>query len=396
MAQEERLLASAPLGDRHMHPSRSWRAAAASAVLLLGVEASLAQAPPSAPPPVTVAKPIVKEVVERDDFVGRFEPTDSVEIRARVSGYLQAVSFRDGTIVNKEDLLFTIDKRPYQATLDQAEAAVASALSRVTFASSDYERAAALGRTGNITEQLLEQRRNTLETARADLTGAQAAARTARLNLGFTEIRAPMSGRIGRKLISEGNLVAADQTLLTTIVSLDPIYFYFDVDERSFLAYQRSLGITAITDREKARLGVLVALTDEKDFTRKGVLDFLDNRVDQATGTMRARAAIENKDLFIRPGLFGTIQVPGSPPYQGVLVPDEAIGTDQDRRIVWVVAEDNTVTPQVVRPGPRIDGYRLVREGLKGDETIVISGLQRVRPGIKVTPQPKDLPPVRS
>ena len=365
-------------------------------VVLACSTAAIAQAPPSAPPAVAVAKPIVKEVVERDDYVGRFEAVDAVEIRARVSGYLQTVSFRDGAIVKLGDPLFTIDKRPYQAALDQAEAAVTSAQARVAFAQSDYERAAALGRTGNITEQHLEQRRNTLETARGDLLGAQAAARTARLNLGFTEIHAPMAGRIGRKLISEGNLVTADQTLLTTIVSLDPIYFYFDVDERSFLAYQRTLQIGTVSDANQNRLPVRVGLTDEKVFNRKGVLDFLDNRVDQATGTMRARASIENKDLFIRPGLFGTIEVPGSPSHRGVLIPDEAIGTDQDRRIVWVVADDGTVTPRVVRPGPRIDGYRLIREGLKGDETIVISGLQRVRPGAKVTPQAQELPPVRS
>ena len=252
-------------------------------VVLACSTAAIAQAPPSAPPAVAVAKPIVKEVVERDDYVGRFEAVDAVEIRARVSGYLQTVSFRDGAIVKLGDPLFTIDKRPYQAALDQAEAAVTSAQARVAFAQSDYERAAALGRTGNITEQLLEQRRNTLETARGDLLGAQAAARTARLNLGFTEIHAPMAGRIGRKLISEGNLVTADQTLLTTIVSLDPIYFYFDVDERSFLAYQRTLQIGTVSDANQNRLPVRVALTDEKVFNRKGVLDFLDNRVDQAT-----------------------------------------------------------------------------------------------------------------
>ena len=379
-----------------MHPLTRRLAALLAPAAFFFSPIAAAQAPPSAPPPVGVAKPIVKEVVERDDYVGRFEAVDAVEIRARVSGYLQAVSFRDGAIVKLGDPLFTIDKRPYQAALDQAEAAVTSAQARVAFAQSDYERAAALGRTGNITEQLLEQRRNTLETARGDLLGAQAAARTARLNLGFTEIHAPMAGRIGRKLISEGNLVTADQTLLTTIVSLDPIYFYFDVDERSFLAYQRTLQIGTVSDANQNRLPVRVGLTDEKVFNRKGVLDFLDNRVDQATGTMRARASIENKDLVIKPGLFGTIEVPGSPSHRGVLIPDEAIGTDQDRRIVWVVADDGTVTPRVVRPGPRIDGYRLIREGLKGDETIVISGLQRVRPGAKVTPQAQELPPVRS
>ncbi|HKH34096.1 MAG TPA: efflux RND transporter periplasmic adaptor subunit, partial [Beijerinckiaceae bacterium] len=245
-----------------MHSYRRWFIAlVASAGFAVASSLAVAQAPPDAPPPpVTVAKPIVKEVVERDDFVGRFEAVDFVEVRARVSGYLAAVSFRDGAIVNKGDLLFSVDKRPYQAALDQAEAAITSAQSRVSFAQSDYERAAALGRTGNITEQALEQRRNALDTARGELLGAQAAARTARLNLGFTEIRAPIGGRIGRRLMSEGNLVTADQTLLTTIVSLDPIYFYFDVDERAFLAYQRNLHIGEVTNGNQ--VPVVVALTD--------------------------------------------------------------------------------------------------------------------------------------
>jgi membrane fusion protein, multidrug efflux system len=370
----------------------------APAVLIALAQAVLAQGgPPNAPPPsVTVAKPVVKPVVEYDDYTGRFDAMDSVEVRARVSGYLESVHFRDGAIVKKGDLLFVIDKRPYQASVDQAEAAVASAQSRVAFAQGDFERAQALGRSGNISEQVLEQRRQTLETARADVQGAQAAVRTARLNLGFTEIRAPLAGRIGRKLISEGNLVSADQTLLTTIVSLDPIYFYFDVDERSYLAYQRnSIALNPGAANGNKGPEVLVGVTDEKEPTRKGRLDFAENRVDQATGTIRARALVPNSDTFLTPGLFGTIRVPGSPQYQGVLVPDEAVATDQDRRIVWVVAEDDTVSARVVRPGPRIDGYRLIRDGLKGDETIVISGLQRVRAGVKVTPERKELPPRR-
>lgn len=370
---------------------------AAGAWLAL-TQASIAQgAPPNAPPPtVAVAKPVVKEVVEYDDYVGRYDAVDSVEVRSRVSGYLESVHFRDGSIVKTGDLLFAIDKRPYQATVDQAEAAVVSAQSRVAFAQSDFDRAQALGRTGNITEQVLEQRRQTLETTRADLLGAQAAVRTARLNLGFTEIRAPLAGRIGRKLISEGNLVSADQTLLTTIVSLDPIYFYFDVDERSFLAYQRnSISLNAGGANANGGTDVLVGVTDEREPTRKARLNFAENRIDPASGTIRARALVPNADGFLTPGLFGTIKVPGSRPYRGVLVPDEAVATDQDRRFVWVVAEDGTASQREVRPGPKIDGYRLIRQGLKGDETIVITGLQRVRPGAKVTPQVKDLPPTR-
>ncbi|HEY8565641.1 MAG TPA: efflux RND transporter periplasmic adaptor subunit [Beijerinckiaceae bacterium] len=363
----------------------------------LPIAQAAAQGPPGGPPPpVTVAKPIVKDIVEYDDFTGRFEAVDAVEVRARVSGYIDSVNFRDGGLVKRGDPLFTIDRRPYKAALDQAEAAVVSAQARVNFAEGDLDRAESLRRTGNIAEQLLEQRRQNYLTAKADLDRANAAVRDARLNYEFTEIKAPIAGRISRRLVSEGNLVNANQTLLTTIVTLDPINFYFDVDERSFLAYQRTLQIGRVAERTKDQLPILVALTDEREPKRKGVLDFVDNRVDQATGTMRARAAVENKDLFISPGLFGTIRIPGSVAYQGVLVPDEAVATDQDRRIVWVVAEDGTANPRVVRPGPRIDGYRLIREGLKGDETIVIGGLQRVRPGAKVTPEMKDLPATRS
>jgi len=368
--------------------------ALAFALTLSRSETVFGQAPgPSQPPPVTVAKPVVKEVTEHDEYTGRFEAVDAVEVRARVSGYLDQVAFRDGAFIKKGDLLFVIDKRPYQAAADQSEAAALSAQARAAYTQSDFERAQALGRTGNITEQVLEQRRQAFESAKADLQGAQAALRTARLNLGFTEIRAPIGGRIGRNLISVGNLVAADSTLLTTILSLDPIYFYFDIDERSFLAYQRNLQIGTAAESTKSRLPIAVALTDETEPIHKGALDFLDNRLDQATGTIRARALIQNDKLLIKPGLFGAIRIPASRPHQGVLIPSEAVATDQDRRIVWIVADDGTVSSRGVRIGPLIDGYRLIREGLKGDETIVIAGLQRVRPGIKVAPQMKELPP---
>lgn len=357
---------------------------------------AFAQAPGAnqPPPPVTVAKPIVKPITEFDDFTGRFEPVDLVEVRARVSGFLDQIAFRDGATVKKGDLLFVIDRRPYKATLDQSEATVVSAQARVNFAENDLERADALRRNGNISDQIVDQRRQNYLTAKADLDRANGATREARLNYEFTEIHAPISGRIGRRLVSSGNLVSTNSTLLTTIVSLDPIYFYFDVDERSFLSYQRNLKM-ASADAGSSAVPVLVALTDEREPTHKGVLDFIDNRVDQATGTMRARGAIENKDLFITPGLFGRIRIPGSQPYQGVLVPDEAVGNDQDRRIVFTVAEDGTVASKVVRPGPRIDGYRVIREGLKGDETVVVAGLQRVRAGAKVTPQITTLPATR-
>lgn len=355
----------------------------------------VAQAPGGPPPPVSVAKPVVKDVVEYDDFIGRFDAVDNVEIRARVSGYLDKVAFTDGAIVKKDDSLFVIDRRPYRAALDQARANVASAQARLTFAQSDFERAQSLQKTGNIAEQLVDQRRQNFVSGRADLDNAQAGLRNAQLNYDFTDIRAPLNGRIGRKLISEGNIVNANDTLLTTIVSLDPIYFYFDVDERSYLAYSRNLLMERQAGHDTTYTA-LIGLTDEREAKRPAQLDFLDNRLDQASGTIRVRAVVPNADQFLVPGLFGRIRIAGSRPNRGVLVPDEAVATDQDRRLVWTVAEDGSVSPKVVRLGPKIDGYRLIRSGLTGDETIVVSGLQRVRAGAKVTPQRQDLPAVRT
>lgn len=355
-----------------------------------------AQMGPGGPPPVTVAKPVVKDIVEQDEFTGRFEAVDQVELRARVAGYLEAVRFRDGQIVREGDLLFVIDKRPYQATLRRAEAAVTAAQTRVDFARGDLERYERLARSGTAPERQLEQARQSFQQAQADIAALRADIETARLNLSFTDIRSPITGRIGRKLVSEGNLVAADQTLLATVVSTDPIHFYFDLDERSYIAYARSAAAGGMpTGRNGDGIDVTAGLLDERDLPRKGRMEFLDNRIDPATGTMRARATFENKDGLLTPGLFGRVRVPGSAPFKGVLIPDEAIVSDQDRRFVWTVAEDGTVAARAVRPGPRIDGYRVVRNGLDGSETIVVAGLQRVRPGARVTAQRVDLPASR-
>lgn len=362
--------------------------------LVLGAQASAQGAPPAAPN-VTVAKPIVKQITEWDDFIGRFEAVDEVEIRARVSGYLDKIHFQDGTLVKAGDLLFTIDQRPYRAALEEAEASVASAQVRVEFASNDLERAESLRRSGNIADQVLDQRRSNYLTARAEHDRAEATMRQARLNLEFTEIKAPFAGRISRKLVSEGNLINVNQTILTNIVSLDPIHFYFDVDERSYLAYSRQAAGGTKTTTPTAANQVQLTISDERQGHRTGHLDFLDNRLDGASGTIRARAVFDNKDLFLTPGLFGRVSISGSDPYSGVLVPDEAIGSDQDRRVVYTVSNDNIVSMQPVRPGPRIDGYRVIRTGLKGDETIVVNGIMRVRPGSKVTPQMSILPPTR-
>ncbi len=364
-------------------------------ILAAGTVAAFAQAQP-APPTVTVAKPVVKEVMEHDDYTGRFNAIDYVEVRARVTGYLEKINFEDGAFVKKGDVLFVVDQRPYQAALDQAKAAEASAQARVSFSKTDLERAQALTKTGNITEQTTDQRRQSALTAQGDLDSAKATVTQAALNLDFTQVRAPVSGKISQRLVSQGNIVVADQTELTTIVSLDPIYFSFTVDERSFLDYERTLGIGMGRTLGVAKPSVLIALTGEDTPTHKGVLDFVDNKVDDATGTVLLRATVENHDTLIKPGLFGIISMPASPRYKGVLIPDEAVATNQDRRIVYVVADDGTVSAREVRIGGKIDGYRIVRKGLEGTETIVISGLTRVRPGAKVTPERKELPPTRS
>jgi RND family efflux transporter MFP subunit len=355
-----------------------------------------AQGGPNAPPPpVTVAKPVVKEIMEWDEFIGRFEAVDQVDIRARVSGYIDRIHFKDGTMVKAGEPLFTIDQRPYRLAAEQSETAVISAQSRLEFASNDLERADSLRKTGNITDQLLEQRRQNYQTARAEFDRSRSALQQARLELEFTEIKAPISGRMSRRLVSIGNLVNANETVLTNIVSLDPIHFYFDVDERSYLAYSRmAAGGTRPSSRDTPNQ-VFVATTDEREPHRPGRMDFVDNRLDAGSGTMRGRAVFDNKDMSLTPGLFGRIRLVGSGTYKGVLVPDEAIGSDQDRRVVFIVGPDNTVVMKPVRPGPRIDGYRVIRDGLTGEETIVINGLMRVRAGAKITPQPTTLAPVR-
>lgn len=345
--------------------------------------------------PVTVAKPVVKDITEWDEFTGRFDAVEAVEVRARVTGYLGEVKFTEGGIVQKGDLLLVIDQRPFKIAVADAEAALASQEAKLEFAESELKRVEATARTGASPERLLEQRRQELSTARADRDRAKAAVDRAKLDLEFTEVRAPVAGRIGRKVVSEGNLVVANQTMLTSIVALDPIYFYFDVDEQSFLGYQR-MGQSGERPplREAGNIAEVV-LPDEKTYARKGRIDFIDNRLDAGTGTMRGRAVFENKDLFLTPGMFGRVRIPGSGSYKAVLIPDEAVATDQSRRIVYSVAADGSVTALPIRLGPRIDGYRVVRSGLKGDETIVVNGILRVRPGAKLAPKMTELPPSR-
>ncbi|QND61270.1 efflux RND transporter periplasmic adaptor subunit [Mesorhizobium huakuii] len=368
-----------------------------SAAFLLGIAfSSTAFAQDQQLPVVTAAKPVVREIVEDDEFVGRFEAVDQVAIRSRVSGYLDKVSFQDGALVNKGDLLFTIDQRPYQAAYDAAKSQVDVAKSLLEFSKMQLDRADELAKTGNISTATVDDRRREYLSAQAQaqMQGATAALTTASLNMEFTEIKAPLSGRIDRRLVSVGNLVQPDSTLLTTIVTRDPIDFYFDVDERLYFSYARDAKARGGSMQEGAGgLDVVVHVADRAEAVFKGKLDFAENRIDNATGTMRVRATFPNADGVLQPGMFGRINVPGSLPHSGVLVPDEAIGADQDRRIVFLVDEAGMVSAKPVRTGPRLDGYRVIREGLTGNETIIVNGLMHARPGTKVKVEMVTLPP---
>ena len=366
-----------------------------SAAILLGVAFSgVAFAQDQQLPVVTGAKPVVREIVEDDEFVGRFDAVDQVAIRSRVSGYLDKVGFQDGALVNKGDLLFTIDQRPYQAAYDAAKSQVDVAKSLLEFSKMQLDRAEELAKTGNIPAATVDDRRREYLSAEAQIQGATAALTTASLNMEFTEIKAPLAGRIDRRLVSVGNLVQPDSTLLTTIVALDPIDFYFDVDERLYFAYARDAKQRGDSMQQGAGgLEVAVRVADHNEAPFKGKLDFAENRIDNATGTMRVRARFPNADGILQPGMFGRINVPGSLPHTGILVPDEAIGADQDRRIVLVVDDAGMVSAKPVRTGPLLDGYRVIREGLTGEETIVVNGLMHARPGTKVKVEMVTLPP---
>lgn len=366
------------------------------AVVFAWVVPTYALAQQQTPPTVTVAKPVVRDVVDNDEFIGRFEAVDEVSVRARVGGYLQEVRFIDGTIVKKGDVLFVIDQRPFATAKSEADAALEVAKSTLTFSQAQFKRAETLAQNGSQSVSTLDDRRREWISAQANVRGAQAAADRAALDIEYTEIRAPITGRIDRRLVSVGNLVQADQSVLTSIVSMDPIDFYFDVDERRLLNFANTARLRgADLQQGGGGLEVKVAIADANQKPAVGKLDFAENRFDKETGTMRVRARFPNSDLILQPGLFGRAQIEASNTYHAVLVPDEAIGSDQNQRVVYVVAEDGMVSTKPVRPGPRLYGYRAIREGLSGTETIIVNGLMHARPGTKVTSQVIDLPQSR-
>lgn len=363
-----------------------------------------AQQQKSAPPPpaVTVAAPIQRSITDFDEYVGRFVAIDSVEVRARVSGYLDKIDFKDGQMVKEGDLLFTIDKRPFQTALDQAKATLEKARAELAFAQGDLDRAAQLVKDKTITVQTFDQRTQVKRVAEANVAAQEAAVRQAELDLQFTDLRAPVSGRIGDRRVSVGNLVtggtSGNTTLLATIVSTDPMRFEFTFDEASYLRYERLAAngdANARRDDIAARGGstvVRLKLIDEKDFSHVGRMDFVDNVIDRSTGTIRGRAVFANANGIFTPGMFARLQVPGSAPYTALLIPDTAIGSEQARKFVYVVRPDNTVAQKYVELGQLSDGNRVIKSGLEPTDRVIVEGLMRARPGIKVTPQAAPAP----
>lgn len=385
----------------HRVPSRLAAALVLFAPLLAACGQNQPQGGAATPPPptVTVAKPVQRAVTDQDEYVGRFVAVNSVEVRSRVSGYLDQVHFRDGQMVKQGDLLFTIDKRSFQNTAAQTRGTLAQAKANLAFTESDLERAKQLVRDRTITEQVFDQRTQAFRAATASVAANEAAVRQAELDLEFTELRAPVSGRIGDRRISPGNLVTggvggtAATTLLATIVSLDPIRFEFTMDEASYLRYERfSRSGKEVTGRDG---GVIVALKllDEKSFERRGTMEFVDNVIDRSSGTIRGRAQFSNPDGVLTPGMFGRIRVPGSPTYNAMLLPDAAIGTEQIRKFVLTVGPDNTAVQKYVTLGALTDdGLRIIKDGITAEDRVVVNGLMRVRPGQKMTPQEEGAP----
>ena len=342
-------------------------------------------------PPVTVAQPTKRSVTDWDEFTGRFEALEEVQVRARVGGFVTSVEFRDGDFVRAGDLLYVIDSRPFEAVAEQADGQLSDARAKAELARRELDRGLALVTTSAVSESVVDQRRQALQAARAAEMQAEGALKAAKLNIEFSHVIAPMGGRVSRHLVSVGNLVqgsdtGAGGTLLTSIVSLDPIYIYFDVDEATYLRNNKLWFEGKRPSSRDTPNPIQVTLTGETKPSREGTMNFLDNRLDVSTGTLRSRAVVPNKDLSILPGQFGRVRLIGSAPYDALLLPDAAIATDQSRKIVFVVKDDNTVEAKPVVLGPLDEGLRVIREGLKPEDRVIVDGLQRARVGAKVTP----------
>ncbi len=379
---------------------RSWMAIA-GLVLLAGCGGG--DAPPAGggpgvpggpPPPVTVATPLVKPIVDWDDYIGRFEARQQVEVRPRVSGYVDRLAFRDGSFARAGELLFVIDPRPFEAALASAQAELQRARASAGLARAVAARTKGLFDQNAVSRQELETDEATAAQAEASVAAAAATVRARALDLSFTRVTAPIGGRLSDRRVDVGAYVTAGQTVMTTVASLDPIHFIFTGSEAVYLKYQRANRAGTRPSSRVAPNPVDIRLADETDYRWHGRMDFVDNAIDLGSGTIRGRAVVRNPDGFLTPGMFGHMRLLGSGSYDGMLIPEAAVVTDQLRKVALVVAPDGTVVPRVVELGPLVDGLRVVRSGLKATDRIIIEGVQRARPGTKVTPQAgKIVPP---
>ncbi|MCD9007157.1 efflux RND transporter periplasmic adaptor subunit [Luteimonas sp. XNQY3] len=375
----------------HSLPSpRAWRALAATglavavALVIAGCDTQAQDQAQPPPPDVGVAAVLSEQVQDWNDATGRIAAIESVELRPRVSGYVQRVAYAEGDEVKQGDLLFVIDPRPYRAALQRAEAELARARADAQLATTRHTRAQQLIDASAISRDDFEARSAGRAEAEAAVRGAQAAVETARLDLAFTEVRAPVAGRAGRAMLTTGNLAQADASLLTTVVSQDPVHVYFETDERTYLRHQ---AMSRAGERSNADNAVRVGLADETGYPHAGTVDFLDNQIDPATGTVRARAVLPNPDRRFTPGLFARVQLEGAAARPAILIDDKAVITDQDRKFVYVVGEDNTAQRRDIVPGRIVEGLRVVESGLAAGDRVIVNGVQKVfMPGMPVAP----------
>ncbi len=378
--------------------SRNVWACLAIAIGVSGVGCQQAKPPvvSKEPPVVLVSQPVTEEVTDSEEFTGRTDAFQSVEVRARVTGYLDQIFFVDGTETTEGDKLFQIDPRPYQAEVDRTEAAVVQAEAQLKRADADHRRSVSLFNRGVQSREEFDRVTGDFEVAKAAIGIAKANRDLSKLNLGFTTVTAPIPGLLSRKQVDKGNLVKADETILTTIVRLDPMYVYFDVDERTLLRIRRMIGEGRVQSRNEAEVPVQVGFADEDGFPHSGKIDFSENRVDPSTGTLRVRGVIANpksapnKPRFLSPGLFVRTRLPLGQPHRSLMIPEQAVGTDQGRKFVYVVNAKNEVGYRPVEVGLLNKGLRVIDHGLTTGENVIVSGVQRVRPGLKVTPKLAD------
>jgi RND family efflux transporter MFP subunit len=367
-----------------------WIGVTIAAISLCGCGRQI-QLPPSPPVKVTVAKPVEQEVVDYAEFTGNTAAVNTVSIRARVSGYLEKIEFKEGAHVKANDVLFEIDPRPYQAALDQAQANLEQSQAQLILADSEFQRAESLRKSAVMAAQDYDTKLATRDQAKASVLANQALLETAKLNLEFAEVRSPIDGRTSTYRYAVGNFILGGDTSsageLTTVVSVDPIYVYFNVDERSLLALQEMIREGKMAYSENAKQPIEMKLANETGFIHNGFIDFVDNQVDPSTGTVRARGVFPNKDGFMRPGLYVQVRIPSSPKYKALLISDLAIGYDQGQQIVYVVGGDNVAMAKRVKLGDLAEGLRVVKEGVGANDQVVVDGIVYLRPGVAVMPE---------